>query len=105
MLSLLLLQILYSRIAIALWKSSRGLERHIAMQNTTQLNYGNSSALPRSNSKYESAKRGLGASESQVGGFLCRVVEIGILRISIRLRVVIICIMVVLYSAFDASFR
>lgn len=63
----LLLQILYSRIAIALWKSSRGLERHIAMQNTTQLNYGNSSALSRANSKYEPAKRGLGASESQVG--------------------------------------
>lgn len=59
-------QILYSRIAIALWKSSRGLERHIAMQNTTQLNYGNSSALSRANSKYEQNKRGLGASESQV---------------------------------------
>lgn len=59
-------QILYSRIGIALWKSSRGLERHIAMQNTTtsHMNTGNG-LVTRANSRYEN-KRCLGATESQV---------------------------------------
>ncbi|XP_055711742.1 trissin receptor isoform X3 [Phlebotomus papatasi] len=35
---LLVMTILYSRIAITLWKSSQGLERNIAMKNTPQYN-------------------------------------------------------------------
>lgn len=57
-------QVLYSRIAIALWKSSRGLERHIALQNTTSSNYSNNFNRKPS-SKYE--KRAVGVTESQVG--------------------------------------
>lgn len=57
------LQILYSRIAIALWKSSRGLERHIALQNTTSSSYSNNFHRKPS-SKYE--KRAVGVTESQV---------------------------------------
>lgn len=56
-------QVLYSRIAIALWKSSRGLERHIALQNTTSSNYSNNFNRKPS-SKYE--KRAVGVTESQV---------------------------------------
>uniref|UniRef100_A0A336MFZ5 CSON011805 protein n=1 Tax=Culicoides sonorensis TaxID=179676 RepID=A0A336MFZ5_CULSO len=65
-LPLLVMTILYSRIGIALWKSSRGLERHIAMQNTTtsHLTSGNG-LLSRANSRHEN-KRTLGTTESQV---------------------------------------
>ncbi|XP_065078925.1 trissin receptor isoform X2 [Ochlerotatus camptorhynchus] len=62
-LPLLVMTILYSRIAIALWKSSRGLERHIALQNTTSSNYSNNFNRKPS-SKYE--KRAAGVTESQV---------------------------------------
>lgn len=64
-------QVLYSRIAIALWKSSQGIERHIQMQNTPSsfTNAGNSSGAnncvnQKCSNKYE--KRPLGATESQV---------------------------------------
>ncbi|XP_063701377.1 trissin receptor isoform X2 [Culicoides brevitarsis] len=65
-LPLLVMTILYSRIGIALWQSSRGLERHIAMQNTTtgHMNSGNG-LLSRANSRHDN-KRCLGATESQV---------------------------------------
>ncbi|XP_058056283.1 trissin receptor [Anopheles bellator] len=62
-LPLLVMTVLYSRIAIALWKSSRGLERHIALQNTTSSSYsGNFHRKP--SSKYD--KRTAGVTESQV---------------------------------------
>lgn len=65
------LQVLYSRIAIALWKSSQGIERHIQMQNTpssfttaaNSLN-ANNGTNPKNSTKYE--KRPVGATESQV---------------------------------------
>ncbi|KAL1404766.1 hypothetical protein pipiens_018721 [Culex pipiens pipiens] len=63
LLPLLVMTILYSRIAIALWKSSRGLERHIALQNTTSSSYSNNFHRKPS-SKYE--KRAVGVTESQV---------------------------------------
>ncbi|XP_021702487.1 trissin receptor isoform X1 [Aedes aegypti] len=63
LLPLLVMTVLYSRIAIALWKSSRGLERHIALQNTTSSNYSNNFNRKPS-SKYE--KRAVGVTESQV---------------------------------------
>ncbi|XP_055644002.1 trissin receptor isoform X2 [Toxorhynchites rutilus septentrionalis] len=63
-LPLLVMTILYSRIAIALWKSSRGLERHIALQNTTSLSYSNNFNRKPSSNKYE--KRAVGVTESQV---------------------------------------
>ncbi|XP_049549311.1 trissin receptor-like isoform X2 [Anopheles darlingi] len=63
LLPLLVMTVLYSRIAIALWKSSRGLERHIALQNTTSSSYsGNFHRKP--SSKYD--KRTAGVTESQV---------------------------------------
>uniref|UniRef100_A0A182KGK7 G-protein coupled receptors family 1 profile domain-containing protein n=1 Tax=Anopheles christyi TaxID=43041 RepID=A0A182KGK7_9DIPT len=63
LLPLLVMTVLYSRIAIALWKSSRGLERHIALQNTTSSSYsGNFHRKP--SSKYD--KRTTGVTESQV---------------------------------------
>lgn len=72
------IKVLYSRIAIALWKSSHGFERQIAMQNTSTLpptgsahsgggggiHTGNGNFLQRSCSKYE--KRPVGVTESQV---------------------------------------
>lgn len=68
-----LLKVLYSRIAVALWRSSQGIERHIAMHNTstcTNENHGNHQASNsgagsnRVNTKYE--KRPVGTTESQV---------------------------------------
>lgn len=79
------IQVLYSRIAIALWKSSRGIERHIQMQTTpsTVKTAGNTTVSPSNganarnvnnidaggvggggNSKYE--KRPVGVTDSQV---------------------------------------
>uniref|UniRef100_A0A182M9U2 G-protein coupled receptors family 1 profile domain-containing protein n=1 Tax=Anopheles culicifacies TaxID=139723 RepID=A0A182M9U2_9DIPT len=63
LLPLLVMTILYSRIAIALWKSSRGLERHIALQNTTSSSY-SSNFHRKPSSKYD--KRTTGVTESQV---------------------------------------
>ncbi|XP_055540017.1 trissin receptor isoform X1 [Wyeomyia smithii] len=63
LLPLLLMMVLYSRIAIALWKSSRGLERHIALQNTTTSSY-STNFNRKPSSKYE--KRSVGVTESQV---------------------------------------
>lgn len=63
-------KILYSRIAVALWRSSQGIERHIAMHNTSACsgeNQGNTSqntTSNRTNAKYE--KRPVGTTESQV---------------------------------------
>ncbi|XP_062547186.1 trissin receptor isoform X2 [Armigeres subalbatus] len=64
LLPLLVMTVLYSRIAIALWKSSRGLERHIALQNTTSSSYSNNFNRKPSSTKYE--KRAVGVTESQV---------------------------------------
>lgn len=65
------LQVLYSRIAIALWKSSQGIERHIQMQNTPSSftatgnnSNANNCANQKNCNKYE--KRPVGATESQV---------------------------------------
>lgn len=66
------LKVLYSRIAVALWRSSQGIEHHIAMHNTstcTNENHGNNQASNsggsnRMNAKFE--KRPVGATESQV---------------------------------------
>lgn len=67
------LKVLYTRIAIALWRSSQGIERHIAMHSTstcTSENHGNNQASNsvggsnRATVKYE--KRPVGATESQV---------------------------------------
>ncbi|XP_052894983.1 trissin receptor isoform X1 [Anopheles moucheti] len=63
LLPLLVMTVLYSRIAIALWKSSRGLERHIALQNTTSSSY-SSNFHRKPSSKYD--KRTTGVTESQV---------------------------------------
>ncbi|XP_058448036.1 trissin receptor isoform X2 [Malaya genurostris] len=63
LLPLLVMTVLYSRIAIALWKSSRGLERHIALQNTTSSNY-SANYNRKPSQKYE--KRAAGVTESQV---------------------------------------
>lgn len=57
-------QVLYSRIAIALWKSSHGFERHIAMQNTSSTSTSNHMMQRSCSTKYE--KRAVGATESQV---------------------------------------
>lgn len=65
-------KILYTRIAVALWRSSQGIERHIAMHNTSACNsenHGNAqtsqnTATNRTNTKYE--KRPVGTTESQV---------------------------------------
>ncbi|KAG4073700.1 hypothetical protein HA402_000924 [Bradysia odoriphaga] len=62
-LPLLVMTVLYSRIAIALWKSSRGLDRHIAMQNTSTSSPSNH-FVRHPSSKYE--KRAAGVTESQV---------------------------------------
>lgn len=73
------LKVLYSRIAVALWRSSQGIERHIAMHSTSTCasenhgNHGNHQAANsgvgsnRATVKYE--KRPVGATESQV--FIC----------------------------------
>lgn len=67
------MKVLYSRIAVALWKSSQGIERHIAMHSTSTCaseNHGNNQAANsgggsnRATVKYE--KRPIGATESQV---------------------------------------
>ncbi|KFB39152.1 hypothetical protein ZHAS_00006486 [Anopheles sinensis] len=63
LLPLLVMTVLYSRIAIALWKSSRGLERHIALQNTTSSSY-SSNFHRKPSSKYD--KRNTAVTESQV---------------------------------------
>ncbi|XP_058126478.1 trissin receptor [Anopheles ziemanni] len=63
LLPLLVMTVLYSRIAIALWKSSRGLERHIALQNTTSSSY-SSNFHRKPSSKYD--KRNAAVTESQV---------------------------------------
>jgi trissin receptor len=66
-LPLLVMLILYSRIAITLWKSSRGLERHVTKQagSSSQSHNGDSSYLNRkTSSKYE--KKAAGAADSQV---------------------------------------
>ncbi|XP_055381874.1 trissin receptor isoform X2 [Condylostylus longicornis] len=68
---LLVMTILYSRIAIALWKSSRGLERHIALQNTSTSSPSYSGAYlyrKQCNMKFEKQQRvtPAGVSESQV---------------------------------------
>ncbi|CAD7085610.1 unnamed protein product [Hermetia illucens] len=62
---LLVMSALYSRIAIALWKSSRGLERHIALQNTSTCSpsYSGTHLFRRPSSRYE--KRAVGVTESQ----------------------------------------
>lgn len=59
-------QILYSRIAVALWKSSRGLERQIVKQQNASTGSSNSNLhlIRKPSSKYE--KRGVGATDSQV---------------------------------------
>ncbi|XP_055589671.1 trissin receptor-like isoform X2 [Uranotaenia lowii] len=64
LLPLLMMTFLYSRIAIALWKSSRGLERHIALQNTTSSSNYSNNYHRKPSCKYE--KRAVGVSESQV---------------------------------------
>ncbi|XP_050084495.1 trissin receptor isoform X2 [Anopheles aquasalis] len=64
LLPLLVMTVLYSRIAIALWKSSRGLERHIALQNTTSSSYSGGNFHRKPSSKYD--KRTAGVTESQV---------------------------------------
>lgn len=69
-------KILYSRIAVALWRSSQGIEHHIAMHNTSACNsenHGNAqtsqnTATNRTNTKYE--KRPVGTTESQVVKFI-----------------------------------
>lgn len=67
------LKVLYSRIAVALWRSSQGIERNIAMHSTSTCgseHHGNNHAanhvggLHRATVKYE--KRPVGATESQV---------------------------------------
>ncbi|XP_037912193.1 trissin receptor isoform X3 [Hermetia illucens] len=65
---LLVMSALYSRIAIALWKSSRGLERHIALQNTSTCSpsYSGTHLFRRPSSRYE--KRAVGVTESQING-------------------------------------
>lgn len=69
------LQVLYSRIAIALWKSSRGLDRHIAMQNTSSSapSTAVSHFVRHPSSKYE--KRAAGVTESQVRDAFCNAFE------------------------------
>lgn len=61
-------QVLYSRIAVALWKSSRGLERIPQKMNACATN-SNSSVnchLIRKPSSRKYEKRALGITESQV---------------------------------------
>lgn len=64
---LYLSQILYSRIAISLWKSSKGLGRNLQMKNTSTpmiaTNSSSTTAFTKQPSKYE--KRALNASESE----------------------------------------
>lgn len=62
---------LYSRIAIALWKSSQGIERHIQMQNTPSSftaagNSSNANNGANQKNAVKSEKRPVGATESQV---------------------------------------
>ncbi|XP_055307119.1 trissin receptor [Sitodiplosis mosellana] len=69
LLPLLVMTILYSRIAVALWRSSQGIERNIAMHHTPAENHGNAqtsqnAASNRTTTKYE--KRPVGPTESQV---------------------------------------
>lgn len=60
-------QILYSRIAVTLWKSSRGLERHMAMQSnacSSSASAMTSNFIRNASKKYE--KRAVGVTDSQV---------------------------------------
>jgi trissin receptor len=57
-------QILYSRIAITLWKSSRGLEQHVAKHSGPTHSSANNHLSRKLSSKYE--KKALGATDSQV---------------------------------------
>ncbi|CAO1333898.1 unnamed protein product [Diamesa serratosioi] len=61
---LLIMTILYSRIAISLWKSSKGLGRNMQMKSTPMASSGSGNAFCRQTSKYE--KRTLGTTESEV---------------------------------------
>lgn len=63
------MQVLYTRIAVALWKSSQGIEHHIAMMNRSSCNSNaansvNSTSHRSANTKYD--KRTTGIAESQV---------------------------------------
>lgn len=60
---------LYSRIAISLWKSSKGLGRNLQMKNTTPLTgfTTSSNAHPYCRHPAKCEKRMLNPSESEVG--------------------------------------
>lgn len=63
-------QILYSRIAVTLWKSSRGLERHMAMQSnacSSSASAMTSNFIRNASKKYE--KRAVGVTDSQVNTY------------------------------------
>lgn len=99
-------QALYSRIAIALWKSSQGLGRHMPMQNTATTNmctHGGSGAsntlLMRRQSSKKFEKRAVGATESQVK-IMWRIRENNFLKkitISIIICIIINDVFVVVY--------
>lgn len=60
------LQILYSRIAVALWRSSCGLERHIALQNTTMIPNGGGGYSQ--NTYSTSSCQSMAMNQQQLGG-------------------------------------
>jgi hypothetical protein len=59
-------QVLYSRIAISLWKSSKGLGRNLQMKNTTPMTQTISSNSSYCRYQQKCEKRMLNASESEV---------------------------------------
>ncbi|CAG9797173.1 unnamed protein product [Chironomus riparius] len=68
-LPLLVMTVLYSRIAISLWKSSKGLGRHLQMKSTTPMTQVISASNPSPYCRYQQKcenKRMLNASESEV---------------------------------------